>query len=148
LLAGEFVESKNTSYFILFLILIAVTFLAFASYETGYKKSKNSLGSLLMTMRMDSNFVTTGLYEELPDNVRKTVLFYSQDAPTIVKDVKLFAEVKYITVGNEVINVENGTIWNLIKNEKVFKRRFKEKDENNKKQTKEEKIPNSQLVLK
>jgi hypothetical protein len=97
---------------------------------------------------MDSNFVTTGLYEELPDNIRKTVLFYSQDAPTIVKDVKLFAEVKYITVGNEVINVENGTIWNLIKNEKIFKRRFKEKDENNKKQTKEEKIPNSQLVLK
>ncbi|MBK7104499.1 MAG: hypothetical protein IPH62_04375 [Ignavibacteriae bacterium] len=140
-------ESKNTSYFILFLIVVAVGFLTFASYETGYKKSKNSLGSLLMTMRMDSNFVTAGLYEELPDNIRKTVQFYIEDAPTVVRDVKLFAEVKYITVGNEVINVENGTIWNILKNEKVFKRRFKEKNEDKNKETKEKKVPNSQLVL-
>ncbi|MBK8944961.1 MAG: hypothetical protein IPM32_06760 [Ignavibacteriae bacterium] len=141
-------ESKNTSYFILFLIVVAVSFLAFASYETGYKKSKNNWGSLLMTMRMDSNFVTTGLYEELPGNVRKTVQFYIEDAPTVVKDVKLFAEVKYITVGNEVINVENGMIWNILKNNRVFKRKFEDKNENNKSKSNDEKIPNSQLVLK
>lgn len=90
------VESKKSAYIVLFFIVVGIAFLIFASYETGYKKSKNSLGSLLMTMRMDSNFVYSGLYEEMPDNVRKTVQFYSADSPTVVNNVKIFAEVKYI----------------------------------------------------
>lgn len=142
------VESKKSAYIVLFFIVVGIAFLIFASYETGYKKSKNSLGSLLMTMRMDSNFVYSGLYEEMPDNVRKTVQFYSADSPTVVNNVKIFAEVKYIMVGNEVINVDNGAIWNLIKNEKIFKRRFKEKDEDKKSEPKNKKVPNSQLALK
>ncbi len=142
------VESKKSAYIVLFFIVVGIAFLIFASYETGYKKSKNSLGSLLMTMRMDSNFVYSGLYEEMSDNVRKTVQFYSADSPTLVNNVKIFAEVKYIMVGNEVINVDNGAIWNLIKNEKIFKRRFKEKDEDKKSEPKNKKVPNSQLALK
>lgn len=142
------VESKKSAYIVLFFIVVGIAFLIFASYETGYKKSKNSLGSLLMTMRMDSNFVYSGLYEEMPDNVRKTVQFYSADSPTVVNNVKIFAEVKYIMVGNEVINVDNGAIWNLIKNEKIFKRRFKEKDDDKKSEPKNKKVPNSQLALK
>lgn len=142
------VESKKSAYIVLFFIVVGIAFLIFASYETGYKKSKNSLGSLLMTMRMDSNFVYSGLYEEMPDNVRKTVQFYSADSPTLVNNVKIFAEVKYIMVGNEVINVDNGAIWNLIKNEKIFKRRFKEKDDDKKSEPKNKKVPNSQLALK
>ncbi|MBK7980633.1 MAG: hypothetical protein IPK06_11695 [Ignavibacteriae bacterium] len=141
-------ESKKSAYIVLFFIVVGIAFLIFASYETGYKKSKNSLGSLLMTMRMDSNFVYSGLYEEMPDNVRKTVQFYSADSPTVVNNVKIFAEVKYIMVGNEVINVDNGAIWNLIKNEKIFKRRFKEKDDDKKSEPKNKKVPNSQLALK
>lgn len=142
------VESKKSAYIVLFFIVVGIAFLIFASYETGYKKSKNSLGSLLMTMRMDSNFVYSGLYEEMPDNVRKTVQFYSADSPTVVNNVKIFAEVKYIMVGNEVINVDNGAIWNLIKNEKIFKRRFKEKDDDKKSEPKNKKVPNSKLALK
>lgn len=142
------VESKKSAYIVLFFIVVGIAFLIFASYETGYKKSKNSLGSLLMTMRMDSNFVYSGLYEEMSDNVRKTVQFYSADSPTLVNNVKIFAEVKYIMVGNEVINVDNGAIWNLIKNEKIFKRRFKEKDDDKKSEPKNKKVPNSQLALK
>ena len=142
------VESKKSAYIVLFFIVVGIAFLIFASYETGYKKSKNSLGSLLMTMRMDSNFVYSGLYEEMPDNVRKTVQFYSADSPTVVNNVKIFAEVKYIMVGNEVINVDNGAIWNLIKNEKIFKRRFKEKDDDKKSEPKNKKAPNRQLALK
>ncbi|MBI1932616.1 MAG: hypothetical protein HYS24_08770 [Ignavibacteriales bacterium] len=141
-------ESKKSAYIVLFFIVVGIAFLIFASYETGYKKSKNSLGSLLMTMRMDSNFVYSGLYEEMSDNVRKTVQFYSADSPTLVNNVKIFAEVKYIMVGNEVINVDNGAIWNLIKNEKIFKRRFKEKDDDKKSEPKNKKVPNSQLALK
>ena len=73
-----------------------------------------------MTMSIDSSFVTAGLYEELPDNLRKTMHFYIEDTPTVINDVKLFAEVKYVTIGGEVVNVENGKLWNLIKKEKEW----------------------------
>jgi hypothetical protein len=138
------VNSKQSTYIVLFLIVVAVISLALVSYKTGYKQSKNDLGSLLMTMTMDSNSVTSGLYEELPNKVRKTVLFFSEASKTSNKEVKLFAEVKYITVGNEVINVENGEIWNYIRKSDVFKRQFKEKNDTGKSKT--QKVPSSQLA--
>ena len=142
-------NTNISTYLVLFLIVVAVIILAFVSYNTGYKQSKNELGSLLMTMQVDSNSVTTGLYEELPNNVRKTIQFYSDASNTSEQVVKLFAEVKYIKVGSQVINAENGEIWNFIKKSSVFKRQFKQKNEKGNSNPKKGKknIPNSQLVL-
>jgi hypothetical protein len=135
---------KNANLIIvLVLIIIGIGVLAYASYETGYKASHNNMDALLMTMTIDSSIVTAGLYEELPNEVRKTIHFYIQDTPTVVKDVKLFAEVKYVTIGGEVINIEDGKIWNLIKKDRVFQRRF-EKDEDDKKVEKD--VPNSSFA--
>ena len=53
------------------LVILAVIGLAYSSYLAGYKASEHNLDSLLMTMSIDSNFVTAGLYEELPDNRRQ-----------------------------------------------------------------------------
>lgn len=128
---------------VLVLIIIGIGVLAYASYETGYKASHNNMDALLMTMTIDSSIVTAGLYEELPNEVRKTIHFYIQDTPTVVNDVKLFAEVKYVTIGGEVINIEDGKIWNLIKKDRVFQRRF-EKDEDDKKVEKD--VPNSSFA--
>ena len=126
------------------LVVLAVIGLAYSSYLAGYKASENKLDSLLMTMSIDSNFVTAGLYEELPDNLRKTMHFYIEDTPTVINDVKLFAEVKYVTIGGEVVNVENGKIWNLIKKEKVFQRRFEDKKEE---ATNNENVPDSPFAF-
>lgn len=139
-------KSKNNVNILLFLIVFAVVFLAFASYETGYKKSKNDLGSLLMTMSIDSSFVTAGLYEELPNHDRKIVQFYVEDTRTDIKDVKLFAEVKYITIGDEVISVDNGTIWKYLNKEKVYQRKFEEKGKEENSKDKKAKVPNSTLA--
>jgi hypothetical protein len=128
---------------VLILIIIGIGVLAYTSYETGYKASHNNMDALLMTMTIDSSIVTAGLYEELPNEVRKTIHFYIQDTPTVVNDVKLFAEVKYVTIGDEVINIEDGKIWNLIKKDRVFQRRF-EKDEDDKKVEKD--VPNSSFA--
>ena len=139
-------KSKNNVNILLFLIVFAVVFLAFASYKTGYKKSKNDLGSLLMTMSIDSSFVTAGLYEELPNHDRKIVQFYVEDTRTDIKDVKLFAEVKYITIGDEVISVDNGTIWKYLNKEKVYQRKFEEKGKEENSKDKKAKVPNSTLA--
>lgn len=128
------------TYLTLTLIVIAVSTLAFLSYQTGYKKSENEMDSLLMTMNIDSNIVVTGLYEELPNNLRKTIHFYIEDTPTIVNDVKIVAQVKYITVGDEEINVNSGDIWKLIKQNKVFQRKFNSDKEKNESK---EQAPNS-----
>ena len=129
----------------LVLIIIGIGVLAYVSYKTGYKASHNNMDALLMTMTIDSSLVTAGLYEELPNEVRKTLHFYIQDTPTVVKDVKLFAEVKYATIGGEVINIESGKIWNLIKKDRVFQRRFKKNEDDNNKNVEKE-VPNSSFA--
>jgi len=114
---------KNPTILLIF-ILLGIGVLAYTSYLAGYKASKNNMDSLLMTMTLDSNLVTAGLYEELPNKVRKTMQFFIEDTPTVVSDVKLFAEVKYVTIGNEVISINDGNIWNIIKKDRVFQRKF------------------------
>ena len=52
--------------------------------------------------------------------------FYVEDTPTLVNDVKLFAQVKYVTIGGEVISIEDGKIWNIIRKERIFQRKFNE----------------------
>ena len=127
---------------VLILTILGIGVLAFASYKAGYKASKNDMNSLLMTMTIDSNFVTTGLYEELPNTVRKTMHFFIEDTPTVVNDVEIYAQVKYATINGEVINIEDGKVWNLIKQNRVFQRKF---DENNKEE-KNNNVPNSSFV--
>lgn len=114
---------------VLVLILLAIGTLAYSSYIAGIKSAENDMDSLLMTMTLDSNFVTAGLYEELPNEVRKTMNFYINDTPTIVNDVKIFAQVRYVTIGGEVLDINDGRIWNIIKKEKVFQRQFEDTDE-------------------
>lgn len=121
-------KKLNTN-IVLALIVIGIAVLAYTSYLTGYKSADNNMDSLLMTMTLDSNFVTAGLYEELPNKVRKTMHFYIEDTPTVVNDVKLFAQVKYVTIGGEVISVDDGKIWNIIRKEKIFQRQFNDKNE-------------------
>ncbi len=86
------------------------------------------MDSLLMTMQFDSNLVTAGLYEELPNNVRKTFNLYLEDTPTKIKNMKIFAEVKYISIDNREIEINHSNIWELIKSERVFQRRFDEEE--------------------
>jgi hypothetical protein len=114
---------------VLTLIFISIAVLAYSSYHAGYKASENNMDALLMTMTIDSNFVTTGLYEELPNKVRKTLSFYIEDTPSYASDIKLFAEVKYVTIDGEVFNVNNGNIWKVLKQERVFQRKFNNKNE-------------------
>ena len=113
----------------LVLIIIGIAVLAYTSYQAGYKAKKNEMDCLLMTMTIDSNFVTAGLYEELPGKVRKTMHFYIEDTPTVVNDIKLYAEVKYATIGGEVVNTDDGRIWNLVKRDRIFERKFEKKNE-------------------
>jgi hypothetical protein len=113
----------------LVLIIIGIAVLAYTSYQAGYKAKKNEMDCLLMTMTIDSNFVTAGLYEELPNQVRKTMHFYIEDTPTVVNDIKLYAEVKYATIGGEVVNTDDGRIWNLVKRDRIFERKFEKKNE-------------------
>ena len=130
---------KDNNILLIIGVIIGIGILAIASYYAGYEKSKSEMDSLLMTMTLDSNFVTAGLYEELPNNVRRTMQFFLEDTPTVVNGVKLFAEVKYVTIGGEVVDIENGKIWNIIRKDKIFQRKF---NENNKTVTPEQ-APNS-----
>ena len=114
---------------VLTLIIICIAVLAYTSYQAGYKASDNNLDALLMTMTIDSNIVTTGLYEELPNNVRKTLSFYIEDTPSYANDIKLFAEVKYVTIGGEVFKLDNGNIWKVLKQERIFQRKFNNNNE-------------------
>ena len=123
----------------LILIIIGIAVLAYTSYQAGYKAKKNEMDSLLMTMTIDSNFVTAGLYEELPNDVRKTMHFYIEDTPTVVNDVKLYAEVKYATIGGKVVDTDDGRIWKLVKRNRIFERKFEKKDE----PKNEDYVPNS-----
>jgi hypothetical protein len=137
---GEILKKVNLN-IVLALIILGIVALSFISYNTGYKRSQNDMDALLMTMTIDSNLVTTGLYEELPNDVRKTMHFFVEDTPTLVNDIKLFAVVKYATIGGEVINIEDGKLWNLIKQDRVFQRKF---DDKSKKVEKE--VPNSNFA--
>ena len=92
-----------------------------------------------MTMTLDSNLVTAGLYEELPNKVRRTMQFFLEDHPTALNNVKLFAQVKYVTIDGQVIEIENGNIWKIIKKDRIFQRKFNDKN----KQDNSEQIPNS-----
>lgn len=136
-------KNLNTQ-FLLALIIIGISVLAYLSYSTGYNISENNLGSLQMMMTIDSNFVTTGIYEELPNNVKKTMQFYIEDTPTKVNDIKIFAQVKYITIGNEIVKVESGEIWNLIKKENTFQRQLVDTTKTQK--VIKKKIPQSSLA--
>ncbi len=118
---------KTNQNVLIVLIIIAIAVLTYSSYLAGYKASENKLDSLLMTMSIDSNFVIAGLYEELPNNLRKTMHFYIEDAPSVINDVKLFAQVKYVTIGGREVEVKDGNIWGLIKDERVFQRQFEDK---------------------
>jgi len=138
---GVHVKKLNLN-IILILIIFGIGSLVYVSYQAGYKASKNNMDSLLMTMTIDSNLVTSGLYEELPNKVRKTMQFFIEDTPTVVNNVKLFAEVKYVTIDGEVIDVNDGNIWSLIKQERVFQRKF---DKNNKKEENKN-VPNTSFV--
>lgn len=122
--------NKVNSNLVLILIIISIAVLTYVSYQTGYRASKNNLDALLMTMTIDSNIVTSGLYEELPNNVRRTLHFYIEDSPSNLHDIKMFAEVKYVTIGGNVINIENGNIWKILKQERIFQRQFENKSEN------------------
>jgi len=119
---------KGNNIILIAAIIIGIGVLAYTSYYTGYHKSKNEMDSLLMTMTLDSNLVTAGLYEELPNKVRRTMQFFLEDHPTAVNGVKLFAEVKYVTIGGEVMNIENGNIWKIINKDRIFQRKFDEKN--------------------
>lgn len=127
----------------LLLIVIGIMVLAYASYEAGYKVKKNEMDSLLMTMTIDSNFVTAGLYEELPNELRKSMHFYIEDTPTIINDVKLYAEVKYVTIGGEVVDIDKGKLWEIMKKDRIFERKFDDKNKSEKK----EYVPNSPFAL-
>jgi hypothetical protein len=109
---------------VLVFVILGIILLTYLSYYAGYQASKNNMDTLLMTMTIDSNLVTTGLYEELPNNVRKTMHFYIEDTPSLTSDVKIFAEVKYVTIEGKTINTEDGKIWNLLKTERIFQRKF------------------------
>lgn len=114
---------------VLTLIVLGIAALSYISYITGHSVAENEMDSLLMVMTLDSNMVTAGLYEELPNNVRKTMSFYMQDTPTKVNDIKMFAQVKYVSIGGKEIKVEPGQIWNIIKKDRIFQRQFKDNDE-------------------
>ena len=130
---------KGNNIVLIALIVIGIAGLAYASYYTGYQKSENNMDSLLMTMTLDSNLVTAGLYEELPNKVRRTMQFFLEDHPTALNNVKLFAQVKYVTIDGQVIEIENGNIWKIIKKDRIFQRKFNDKN----KQDNSEQIPNS-----
>ncbi len=138
---------KNNSLVILVLIVIAVFFLSYSSYNLGKDVSDNNLGPLMMVMNIDSNFVTTGIYETLPNNIKKTIQFYIADTPTVVKDVKLYAEVKYATVAGKQVNFSKGKIWNLIKQERIFQRKLNTEPKKNKNQKEKENIPQSGVAV-
>lgn len=123
---------------VLMLVILGIIILTYLSYYAGYQASKNNMDTLLMTMTIDSNLVTTGLYEELPNKVRKTMHFYIEDTPSLTSDVKIFAEVKYVTIQGERINTDDGKIWSLIKQDRIFQRKF-----NNEKNTDTSFVPNS-----
>lgn len=127
---------------VLIIIVLGIGILAYVSYKTGYNASKNDMDSLLMTMSIDSNLVTTGLYEELPNNVRKTMHFFIEDTPTVVTNLKLYAQVKYVTINDEVINIEDGKVWDVVKQNRIFRRKFDKND----KEDKNKKVPNTSFV--
>lgn len=120
---------KNNLNIVLVFVIIGIILLTYLSYYAGYQASKNNMDTLLMTMTIDSNLVTTGLYEELPNNVRKTMHFYIEDSPSLTSDVKIFAEVKYVTIEGKTINTDDGKIWNLLKTERIFQRKFNDTKE-------------------
>ncbi len=115
---------KNYSGLVMVLVIIGVFILSYSSYRLGHDMAENDLGPLMMVMNIDSTFVTTGIFETMPNNVKRTIQFYIEDTPTVVNDVKLFAEVKYATVGGKQVNFEDGKIWDLIKSERIFQRQL------------------------
>ncbi len=131
----------------LFVTILATITLIYFSYEAGYKNSKNNFGPLTMMINIDSNLVTTGIYESLPNNVKRTMQFSLEGSPSIVSDVKLFAEIKYITVGGEEINVTDGNIWNYIKRENIYQRQLNNNNETKTEKEKKKDIKGSNLAL-
>ncbi len=115
---------KNYSGLVLTLVIVGVFILSYSSYKLGHDMAENDLGPLMMVMNIDSTFVTTGIFETMPNNVKRTIQFYIEDTPTVVNDVKLFAEVKYATVGGKQVSFDEGKIWDLIKSERIFQRQL------------------------
>ncbi len=131
----------------LLVTVLATITLIYLSYEAGYKNSKNNFGPLTMMINIDSNLVTTGIYESLPNNVKRTMQFSLKGSPAIVSDIKLFAEIKYITVGGEEINVTDGNIWNYIKRENIYQRQLNNNNDTKTKKEKKKDIKGSNLAL-
>ena len=130
---------KNNSGLILVLVIVGVFALSYSSYKLGHDMAENDLGPLMMVMNIDSTFVTTGIFETMPNNVKRAIQFYIEDTPTVVKDVKLFAEVKFATVEGKQVNFDNGKIWNLIKQERIFQRQLQTTPTENKNKLKQNK---------
>ncbi len=141
---------KNNSSLILVLVIIGVFALSYSSYRLGHDMSENDLGPLMMVMNIDSTFVTTGIFETMPNNVKRTIQFYIEDTPTVVNDVKLFAEVKFATVDGKQVNFENGKIWDLIKKERIFQRQLQtvptDREKSNKKVKEKESVPEGSVA--
>jgi hypothetical protein len=129
-----------------FATIVATIALIFFSYKAGYNSSQNEFGDLTMMINIDNNLVTTGIYESLPNNVKKAMQFSITGSPTIVNDIKLFAEVKYMTIGGEVINISNGKFWSYLKNESIYQRQLKKNGKNSEKENKKQ-IKGSNLAL-
>ncbi len=83
----------------------------------------------------------------MPNNVKRTMQFSLEGSPSIVSDIKLFAEIKYITVGGEEINVTDGNIWNYIKRENIYQRQLNNNNETKTEKENEKDIKGSNLAL-
>ena len=124
---------------LLALIIIGIFVLSFATYRFGYNTRDYKYLDHNMMIILDSNYVTAGIYDFLPNDKHKALQYTMLSNSGTSQNIKVIAEIKAFKIGDKVYDINETDLWKFIDKKKVFFKNKLRKQEKpgKKKKTKE-----------
>ncbi|GBD89498.1 hypothetical protein BMS3Abin04_00204 [bacterium BMS3Abin04] len=136
---------------LLALIIVGIFVLSFATYRFGYNTRDYKYLDHNMMMILDSNYVTAGIYDFLPNEKQKALQYTMLSNTGTSQNIKVIAEIKAFKIGDKVYDMNETDLWKFINKKKVFFKNNLRKQEkpgkkNKTKETSEESSSGSSMV--
>lgn len=136
---------------LLALIIVGIFVLSFATYRFGYNTRDYKYLDHNMMMILDSNYVTAGIYDFLPNEKQKALQYTMLSNTGTSQNIKVIAEIKAFKIGDKVYDMNETDLWKFINKKKVFfknnlRKQEKPSKKNKTKETSEESSSGSSMV--
>jgi len=125
---------------LLALIIVGIFVLSFATYRFGYNTRDYKYLDHNMMIILDSNYVTAGIYDFLPNEQNKAIQYTMMSNTGTSQNIKVIAEIKAFKIGDKVYDMNETDLWKFIKRDKVFYNKKMEKKSKQNKENKQNKV--------